>query len=282
MGTDDRAALLPWDWTITVEDPARETCPSPAAILGTFAAVNIIVSVLGVVCGHRIVVKKMTFGLLGGKGGRAWLFMWPVTLALQLGANALIAKIIKDTPGYHATFGIGELTLFLVARPRLSWIFIILFSERSRKIKNKSEIQSPFISKDKTGERPWGCAAMSQLFAETILLFLGFITMGKTARFADTHGYYKLGSVYNTLPRGAHLMYAGALYFLVAGVLAFITYLVMVPIMVSDMLESNPEPGQGDYVNDGMNTAFVSVGLFCFWMGSWIFWAGFVYLAGDL
>lgn len=130
---------LPWDWTITSLNKQEHTCPTVSSLLGTFAAVNGVVSALAVIFGHRHVVKKLTCGCFGHRGSRSWVWMWIVPVGLQLTANAFIALLIKKSAGYEADFKVSELMLFLVARPRLSWIVLGAFAFKSRKAKKNAE-----------------------------------------------------------------------------------------------------------------------------------------------
>jgi formate/nitrite transporter FocA (FNT family) len=75
----------------------------------------------------------VTCGKLGKVSSSSWKFMWIITVALNLAANALVAAIIKRAPGYLSNFKIWELMLFLLARPRLSWIILGIFAGRQVK-----------------------------------------------------------------------------------------------------------------------------------------------------
>jgi hypothetical protein len=270
--TTDNAALLLWKWQISPKDPSTTTCPSASAILGTFAVVNVVTSLLGVLTGHRLVLKKISFGFFGKKDSTSWKYMWMVTLALQLGANSLIAAIIKNTPGYNSTFQVGELVLFFTARPRLSWIALASLWMVRRQRKTSDEI-----------DLPWASAACTQLIAEFVLLLMGLVVMGRTAHFAASNGYLKLGPIYSSLPHWAHVMYSGALYYVVAG----IGFGIMQMITLSTWFKYRDT--RREKKKDGFLSRFSILGpiflfasLLSFWMASWLFWAGFVYLAGDL
>jgi len=99
--------------------------------------------VLGILFGHRKVTNCLTFGLFGKEGSTSWRWVWIFIVALQLGANGLIAKIIKRTPGYEDDFSTWQLTLFFTARPRISWIlgipFSFIFKRRSNEGKGKRD-----------------------------------------------------------------------------------------------------------------------------------------------
>ena len=270
MSSTGHPALLPWKWHISPLDASSTTCPSVSAILGTFAAVNVINALLGVVFGHRLVVNKLSCGLLGKRESKSWAYTWAVTVALQLGANAVIAVIIKNTPGYNSTFRIGELVLFFAARPRLSWIPLSLLwlLPRDRKHSRGKDL-------------PWASAACAQLLAEFCLLILGLVVMGRTAHFAASNGYYRLGQLHSSLPHWAHVMYAGALYYLVGGIgLGIMQFIALVFFFRMRRREIEGQDSQPDGTLVG--PLFLILSLITFWLSSWLFWAGFVHVAGDL
>ncbi|OCK76705.1 hypothetical protein K432DRAFT_335237 [Lepidopterella palustris CBS 459.81] len=325
--TLNNAQYFPWNWTITSIDPAVHQCPPASSLLGTFAAVNGIVSVIAVIFGHRIILQKISCGMFGKKGSRAWTYMWLLPVGLQLSANAIIAAVIKRTAGYHADFKIWQLMLFLVARPRLSWIVLGGFAFQARKPSRKRSeplipvpyaspgfkasspslqpygsvysmgsydqssysvdhllqtspnpsIYAPATTDDTSDDYPWWSAFMSQFIGEFMLQTIALYIMGLTAHFASGHGYYEISKrkLYHSLPHGAHMMYAGALYYLVAGsgFLLFASLFIFFNIRASK------------YIAKANTPAIVLVLVLLLvstWMGSWIFWAGFVKLAGNL
>ncbi len=280
----DNSLFLPWEWSITPEDTLTTKCPSAATILGTFAIINVVATVLGVFFGHRIVLNRLTCGILGrNKNSSLWKITWVFPFGLQLGANALIAAIIKHTPGYNANFKIWELMLFFTARPRLSWIvvgFLGCYDQANGRMlwieddEENGQQTSRLSSLAREEDFPWLSTAMSQMVAEVLLKIISLYIMGITANFAASRGYYKLGETYNSLPHFAHLMYAGALYFLVVGTLFLLTFIIHL-VQAFDRSFGIRE-----------TTTFIQmalvISLVYIWMGSWIFWAGFVHLAGNL
>jgi hypothetical protein len=120
--------LLPWSWTVHPLDPSR-SCPSSSSILGLFAVTNIIATVLSIFLGNHYVVQWVTRGYLGRPSRLSPLTGLIAPLGLQLGGNALIAHLIRKTDGYgDSDFTIAELTLFLAAWPRFSWIALTLLA----------------------------------------------------------------------------------------------------------------------------------------------------------
>ncbi|ORY02286.1 hypothetical protein BCR34DRAFT_84490 [Clohesyomyces aquaticus] len=356
----DSQTYFPWSWTIESLDQTTHKCPSVSSLLGTFAAVNGVVSLLAVIFGHRLVVKKITCGLFGRRGSRAWVWMWILPVGLQLAANVCIALLIKKSGGYTADFSVSELMLFLVARPRLSWIVLGAFAFKSTKNRPEKEkpatslgtpnpnqyltpqpYQQPWQNQSMTshasynshmsynshasyhsqdplnpysnmhnmssishptyqrvanvdddtdttsrghgyfhGTRdfPWWSAFMSQFIGEFILQIITLYIMGRTARFASLHNYYTISSeAYWKLPSAARMMYSGALYYLVAGSL----FLIAAGLFILYTVVSQRTKIFGKASSAAVFLA-LSVLLVSTWMGSWIFWAGFVKLAGNL
>lgn len=85
----------------------------------------------------------------------------------------------------------------------MTWIILTLFSM--------------FGSKDMGNDAWWGSATAQTLITEFILLLVGAVYMGKTAHFAQAHGYC-LGKIPSAFEQSsdAKLMYAGALWYLVS------------------------------------------------------------------
>lgn len=292
----NNTVYLPWGWTITPEDPNVHQCPPVSSLLGTFAAVNGVVSVLAVIFGHRLVVEKLTCGACGKKGSKAWKYMWILPVGLQLAANAFIAAIIKRTAGYDANYKIWELMFFLVARPRLSWIVLGAFAFRERqpsKIKPSPSKYALIDNYDGSGHKqedeylgdgdfPWWSAFMSQFIGEFLLQIISLYIMGRTAHFAATHGYYKVyeTKMYHSLPHGAHMMYAGALYYLVAGSIFLLAASTFILAIYTEHTFVSSTRQVRKHKSRITTTLFIL--LISTWMGSWIFWAGFVKLAGNL
>jgi hypothetical protein len=122
---------LPWTWTIVSTDATAHPCPSVSSVLTTFAIVNLVASLLTLLFGNRRFVHDLTRGKLGSASGKAhWKWNWIFNVGLNLLANAIIAGIIKHSVGYKADFKLGELTLFLLARPRLTWIVMAFMADK--------------------------------------------------------------------------------------------------------------------------------------------------------
>jgi hypothetical protein len=316
---------LPIPWTVTSLNPSAHTCPSPSSLLGTFAIVNGMVSLLAVLFGHRHVVKKLTCGCFGKRSSQSWKIMWVIPVGLQLAANACIALLIQRTDGYAASFKITDLMLWLIARPRLSWIILggFAFQKRAGKryphekdrtgstaklnantsyeeLRESPYASSPnpeyfdsqwslansynHVSADESDTKefihdyPWWSAFMTQFIAEFVLQIMALYVMGRTAHYGAARNYYKIYlSTYWDIPSSARMMYSGALYYLVAGslFLIFAFFFIMYQMLSSKVKTL----GKGNTMAIMVSLWFLLIST---WLGSWLFWAGFVKLAGDL
>jgi hypothetical protein len=94
------AAYLPWSWTIKPFVSSNITYSHVSSVLGTFAVVNAVVGLLNILLSHRLIAKKLACGLFGRRERKLWKFLWALPTGLQLGLNAIIAAVIKRTPGY--------------------------------------------------------------------------------------------------------------------------------------------------------------------------------------
>ncbi|KAH0543402.1 hypothetical protein FGG08_002260 [Glutinoglossum americanum] len=291
---DDPTAYIPWAWSVGSTDPNAVTCPPPSAILGTFAIVNLIVGFLSITVGHRRVTKCLTCKLFGHKNSNSWKWVWIVVVGLQLLANACIALVIKRTPGYEQGFSIWQLTLFFTARPRVSWIFGIPFSwmpnccsgARDRRARKDAAYQmyqghntssQSQISPGQKFEKDWAWRtfAFSQFIAEIVLQLITAYTMGTTVAFAAPRGYYILGNLPGPTGRRAHMMYSAALYWLCGqSALLGLGLIVTVAVLASSWHVAY----KMHFTMSVMGVAMVPLS----WMATWLFWVGYVQLAGGL
>ncbi|MDI1493528.1 MAG: hypothetical protein OHK93_005318 [Ramalina farinacea] len=244
----DDDQYIPWSWR--VQPDARSdmegTCPSAVQILGTFAFVNVVVSVISLIAGNSKVIKSLTCGFCGSESdSETWFYMFLFPLATNLGANALIAYLYKTTPGFGDTFTIGDLILFFTTRPRLSWIVLVVFMNLDT-VRNKDTRYSK--------------SAKSAVAAEVFLQFISSYYMGWTANFAARNGYY---SHPERASDDARIMYAGAL-------LALISLIFTIGSLIYIL-----------FVDAELDTTFaaiITIGCTS-WLASWLFWGGYVGLS---
>jgi hypothetical protein len=294
MSSPSRKELIPWPWTITPLTSSNHHCPPPSVILGTFAGINIIATVLGVVLGNRRVsrgiLRFLTCGYWGKKNTKQsqdWKYMWIFTLGLQLGANAINAWITLNAPGYDRANDpkLWDLMLFLTTRPRISWIALVSLSIEGA---------------DGTKDGSWTSAGRQAAVAESILQLVGTYYMGRTVHWGSRHGYYSVHHTDFQQGRAVRLMIAGSVVSLAmtcGSVILMILYAVSLHANLrkddrhrhrhrdrdrdrdSGDLRNGDEPFEEDapfITHQAVNSAIMP------WIGSWVFMAGYVKVAGSL
>lgn len=130
---------------------------------------------------------------------------------------------------------------------------------------------------------PWRCAALSQFFSEMALQLLALYHMGRTTVFARCRGYYIISNLYAVAPsqisQSAHLMYSAALYWLCSQVAIAFLGLVVAPVLAIVLRCC------GGDITKAIHRAVIFMAVFMIplsWLACWLFWVGYVRLAGDL
>jgi hypothetical protein len=252
--------LIPWSWTITPLDSTEHVCPSPSHILGVFGMVNGISSVVSLISGNRIVVKRLSWRILGKADSNTWMITWILQAGLMLGANAFNAWLTVNARGYDSESRpkIWDLMLFYCARPRLSWIALLI---------------AETIGEHTKGHQWWGSAALQSLITEIVMVLLGSYYMGRLLHDAAMNGYllphHLDGFQYKS---DYYLMASGSILYLI---LAWFSLLVLGPLLCISISE-------GLAFNQGTVMVFVLVVALLPWMASWLFFSGFVIVAGPL
>jgi hypothetical protein len=271
----DSGQDIAFSWTIAPSDPSTTKCPSPSRILGTFAAVNIIVAIISVILGHDLIVHKLSCGLLGRSKKVTW--QWIIPVGLNLGSSAVIAVLIKSRPGYGAGFEVGDLVLFYTARPRVAWIFASLsglVEGRRRKKERVEDSESLYF--------PYVKFATSQVYAELVLMAITAYTMGTAAYFANTQGLYNVMNpmIYlDAQTEGARIMNGGALYWIIAFTWIMGWALVVAVATYLGKWREEVVPARGDSL-----WGFIMIPLIALptlFLAQWLFIAGFVLDRGD-
>jgi hypothetical protein len=131
-------------------------------------------------------------------------------------------------------------------------------------------------------------SALSQLIADALLWIISLVVYGRVVYFASLHGVYRPHSeTWNPLPQDGRIMYARALFYFI---LACIYGVSLVPAALRTIFVSiptAPETRSSDTIDlwslqDTLTRIRYLSASFPSLAGSWLFWAGFVYCAGDL
>ncbi|KAI4215833.1 MAG: hypothetical protein LQ351_001821 [Letrouitia transgressa] len=205
--------LLPWHWSLRADHPStnvtngtltsesQNKCPSTAAKLGAYAAINGVIAVLVPILGRRTFVHRITFGFCGHPWSRMWIFTGLISIGLQVGSNLINAHHVKSIPGFH-DIPMGELTLLWCTRPRLAWLVVALLPVQAKKAMYFSVVAST-------------------LTAEVVLQLLGSVYMGRVTNYGRKQHFYLAGH----LAKAPHststqILYAGSLLWLTCIVFA--------------------------------------------------------------
>ena len=143
------------------------------------------------------------------------------------------------------------------------------------------------VSQEMLVVSPWLSAALSQMVSEVMLQVVSLYVICKTIRYGSSHGFYHYRSDINL---GTVEMYVGAPFYLACVCLLLIPYVALSWVFTLPKLKSADVSlkNSGFYGWRFINlfTKIATV-LYCFWLfgifiASWMFWGGFVRLAGEL
>ncbi len=112
--------LIPW--VLTPTNPNVATCPSTPHVLDTFAAVNMVTSLIKLLVPNAFFIRFTTCQRLGKDKSESWPYMRLPTLAFQLGENAIVGytyTLHAAFPDFHAPFSVGDWILLLCAKAGL-------------------------------------------------------------------------------------------------------------------------------------------------------------------
>ena len=255
--------LFAWQWTVAYNStglsdaPPTYKCPTTRAQLGSFAIVNGVTFIASLILGHRSVVKRITCRMCGSRESSAgwWLLGGAASAALSIAGNALNALLIKAKPGFE-NISVSSLVLLWCARPRLAWTGALLAAVGAE--------NSYYTS-----------LGASCTIAEGILQIMASLYIGKTAHWAVISGYLKQGHL-SDIP-GAHdakIMYAGVILWLVTIAFAFGVMVILLCYTAS----SGKTDGQSAIISFGI---WFTLSMILPLIGQWLFWVGFIGLAGD-
>lgn len=258
-------SLFAWQWTVEYNStavpnaPTAYKCPTKLAQLGSFAFVNVVTLIASLILGHRSVVKCLTCKMCGSKESSTswWWLSGAASAALSVGGNTVNAKLIKHTLGFQG-ISTSDLVLLWCARPRLAWTGALLAAVGAE--------NSYYTS-----------LGASCTIAEGILQTMASFYIGRTAHWAVMLGYLKKGHL-DGIP-GAHdakMMYAGVLLWLITIAFPLVVWLFLVGYIWCS--SHKKQQGSHDVIMFGICFTITMVLPL---IGQWLFWAGFIGLAGD-
>jgi hypothetical protein len=244
---------------------AAQQCPSSAYVLGTFAAANVAAALLCIPMSHRRVTAFLSGGILGKPGSASWRYMWIVMVLLQVAASLALAFFARRAYP-ELQLNVGWLSMLLLSRPRVAWLALQGLNWQFGEV--------------------YESAARTAYIAESALEPFAVVTMGYVATFANTRGYLKFE--YDIIRRDAHTMYAGAFLYLFFCPLWLLFNLGYSSGLIGGKQNKTvgaPVDGAPSSVDDDEKDVRGSLAYiqgFTIYLGQWLFWGGFVSIAGEL
>ncbi|KAJ4229079.1 hypothetical protein NW759_003803 [Fusarium solani] len=261
-------SYIPWDYTLT---STSGSCPSKARVLATYAVTAAIISALCLLVGHRDIAGWLTFGKLDSEKAWAWRLTWVFPLGFSLAAAAINVVIIAQHEGRSSDYPRHSLFLLQLTLPRMSFFcLLIVFWIQLLAV-------SPRVNAADTGlvaELAHGSAAASALIAELLIQIPLLYYLGKIGYFAFSQKYLPTDSNYSQVPKAAKMMHGAALYHLGSSCVALL-FLIVFCTGLFPSIELSKHLRMKYVI-----CICVVLGMFTF-CADWIFWAGFLELAGD-
>ncbi|RSL66009.1 hypothetical protein CEP53_003471 [Fusarium sp. AF-6] len=173
---------IPFEWIVSPDaDRVTDSCPNGDTILMFFGVSEAVISILVPIFGYRPLIHKLSRGYLGRRSQNSIAFAWTVTFACQLLANAIIAGMIGNTPGYGH---LNMLHIFTVYMTRPQFHFIVLALLRSLVgIKRSREFDKTTIINRRMDDRvefPFTDSYIATVASEMLLFIISAIFTGVT------------------------------------------------------------------------------------------------------
>ncbi|KAH7141383.1 hypothetical protein B0J13DRAFT_58290 [Dactylonectria estremocensis] len=171
---------IPFEWIVSPSD-IDKTCPSGSNILTAFAITETVITLLTPLVAYRPVVHFLSRGTLGRRIKGSVALTWTVVFVCQLLANAVIAGMVGNTPGYG---GLNMLHLFTVymARPRFHFAVLGLLRSLVGVKRNRDMDKTRIVDKKRDGrvEFPYTDAYITTAVSEMLLLIISAVFTGVT------------------------------------------------------------------------------------------------------
>ncbi|KAI6778616.1 uncharacterized protein J7T54_003395 [Emericellopsis cladophorae] len=170
---------IPLEWIVSPHD-IDQTCPDRSRVLAWFAITDAVIVCLAIIFAHRSFIYHVSRRRLGRRRCSVWL-TWLIPFVCQLIANAAIAGVVGNTPGYEHLDKAHIFTVYLT-RPRYYYIPLALLRALVT-IRRSSEWDKTKIirrSRDNRLEFPYADAWITTAISELLLLTVGAIFAGVT------------------------------------------------------------------------------------------------------
>ena len=170
---------IPLEWIVSPRD-IDKSCPDGSKVLAWFAITDAVIVCLTILVAHRSFIYHASRRRLGRRRHSVG-FTWTIPFICQLIANAAIAGLVGNSPGYEHLDKANIFTVYL-ARPRFSYIALALLRTLVT-IRRSSEWDKTKIiqrSRDNRLEFPYADAWITTAISEFLLLIVTAIFTGVT------------------------------------------------------------------------------------------------------
>lgn len=173
---------VPFEWIVS-PDAGRVTdsCPNGDKILTFFGVSEAVICILVPIFSYRPLVHRLSRGRLGRRTKNSVALTWTITFTCQLLANAIIAGMVGNTPGYGH---LNMLHIFTVYMTRPRFHFIVLALLRSLVgVKRPREWDKTTIIKRRLDDRvefPFTDSYLVVAASEMLILIISAIFTGVT------------------------------------------------------------------------------------------------------
>lgn len=187
---------IPFEWIVSPRDVDGASCPKGSNILAWFAATEGVIAALTIIVAHRSFIHRLSCRLLGRRRSNSILITWTIPFICQLLANATIAGVVGNTPGYEHLNKLHIFTMYM-SRPRfyfvaLAFLRALVYVKRPKEMDKTTIIKR---SRDNRLEFPYTDAWITTAISELLLLIIGSIftgvTWGRMPSASKTHDYIR-------------------------------------------------------------------------------------------
>lgn len=172
---------IPFEWIVSPRDIDGASCPNGSNILAWFAATEGVITALTLIVAHRSFIHRLSCRFLGKRRSNSVWITWTIPFVCQLIANAIIAGVVGNTPGYGHLNKLHIFTAYM-SRPRFYFV-ALAFLRALVSVKRPKELDKTTIikrSRDNRFEFPYTDAWITTAVSELLLLIIGSIFTGVT------------------------------------------------------------------------------------------------------
>ncbi|KAF7562797.1 hypothetical protein G7046_g1319 [Stylonectria norvegica] len=173
---------VPFEWMISPSHAIEATsCPTASNILLMFGVTEVFIIALTPVFAYRPLIHYLSRGYFGRRKKASPALTWTISFLCQLLANAIIAGLVGNTPGYGHLNMLHIFTLYMT-RPRVTSVIMALLRSLVG-VKRPRRMDKTNIIRRRTDngiEFPYTDAYIATVSAEFFVLLISAVFTGVT------------------------------------------------------------------------------------------------------